>query len=50
VFFSNALALVLIPLFVAYMNRFQIRPEERALASLFPSEFAAYKAQVRRWL
>ena len=50
VFFSNALALVVIPLFVAYLNRFQIRPEERAMASLFPDEFAAYKARVRRWL
>ena len=50
VFLSNALALPLILAFVAYMNRFQIGPEERALASLFPNEFAAYKARVRRWL
>lgn len=50
VFFSNALALVVIPVFVAYLNRFQILPEERALASLFPDDFAAYKARVRRWL
>lgn len=36
--------------FVIYMNRFQIGPEERALASLFGSEFAQYCKQVRRWL
>jgi protein-S-isoprenylcysteine O-methyltransferase Ste14 len=50
VFLSNALALVLIPAFVVYMNRFQISPEERALTSLFPQVFFAYKAKVRRWL
>ncbi len=37
------------PLFVLYMNRFQIGPEERALSVLFGTEFAAYQAQVRRW-
>ena len=36
--------------FVMYMNRFQIGPEERALAALFGPEFSAYRAGVRRWL
>ncbi|UUQ65507.1 isoprenylcysteine carboxylmethyltransferase family protein [Pseudomonas fuscovaginae UPB0736] len=36
--------------FVIYMNRFQIGPEERALASLFGSDFTQYCRQVRRWL
>ncbi|QXI26141.1 methyltransferase family protein [Pseudomonas vanderleydeniana] len=36
--------------FVVYMNRFQIGPEERALASLFGSDFSQYCRQVRRWL
>ena len=36
-------------LFVAYINRFQIAPEERVLRSKF-GEFDAYAAQVRRWL
>lgn len=36
--------------FVAYINCFQIGPEERALASLFGDEFAQYSRQVRRWL
>lgn len=49
VFFSNALALALVPCFVLYLDRFQIRPEERALASLFPNDFPAYTARVRRW-
>ena len=38
------------PLFMLYMNRFQIGPEERALNKLFGAEFAAYLARVRRWL
>ena len=44
------IALVGVPLFVLYMNRFQIMPEERALTSLFGGEFPAYQARVRRWL
>jgi len=50
VFLSNALALGLIPGFVIFMNRFQIRPEERALASRFGHDFSAYKTRVRRWV
>jgi len=38
------------PLFVLYMNRFQVGPEERALHSLFGAEFDAYRSRVRRWL
>jgi|SRR5690554_3797858 len=37
-------------LFVLYINRFQIAPEERALDTLFGSEYAAYKSRVRRWI
>ena len=50
VFLSNLLALVAVPLFVLYISRFQIRPEERVLSSLFGAEYAAYKQRVRRWL
>jgi len=38
------------PLFMLYMNRFQIGPEERALSKLFGAEFAAYRTRARRWL
>ena len=50
VYLSNWLALLLVPLFVLYMDRFQIKPEERALSALFGPEYASYKARVRRWL
>ena len=36
--------------FVLYINRFQIEPEERALAALFGATFTTYTKNVRRWL
>jgi protein-S-isoprenylcysteine O-methyltransferase Ste14 len=49
-FLSNFAALALLPAFIVYINRFQIGPEERVLASLFPHEYPAYQANVRRWI
>ncbi len=43
-------ALVVLPAFVLYMNRFQIAPEEVVLSRLFGPDFSAYTRQVRRWL
>jgi protein-S-isoprenylcysteine O-methyltransferase Ste14 len=50
IYLSNLLAFALLLLFVWYMNRFQILPEERALAAKFSHAFTAYKCSVRRWL
>ena len=36
--------------FMLYITRFQIQPEERALKRIFGEEFAIYAARVRRWL
>lgn len=47
---SNAAALALLPAFVAYITRFQILPEERALRDRFGAPFEAYMARVRRWV
>jgi protein-S-isoprenylcysteine O-methyltransferase Ste14 len=49
-FLSNAVAAALLPVFVLYMTRFQIRPEERALEARFGADFIAYKGRVRRWI
>ena len=49
-FLSNAAAALPLPAFVAYMNRFQIAPEERILAAKFGAPFTDYLAAVRRWL
>ncbi len=50
VYLSNVLVLLFLPVFVLYINQFQIKPEERVLSSLFGPEYAAYKGRVRRWL
>ena len=47
---AHPLALLVAPLFVAYISRFQIRPEERALHATFGADFEAYARSVRRWL
>ena len=47
---ASPLALLGLPAFVAFLNRYQIRPEERVLAALFSDEFADYRRSVRRWL
>jgi protein-S-isoprenylcysteine O-methyltransferase Ste14 len=36
--------------YVAYITRFQIVPEERILSSKFGDDFVAYKRRVRRWI
>ena len=36
--------------FMAYIQRFQIVPEEHAMYKLFGDEFETYKSIVRRWL
>jgi protein-S-isoprenylcysteine O-methyltransferase Ste14 len=50
VYLANPLALIGIPAFVGYMNRFQIAPEERALETRFGAQFIEYRDRVRRWL
>ncbi len=37
-------------LFVIYITRFQIIPEERVMESKFGDEYSIYKNKVRRWL
>jgi protein-S-isoprenylcysteine O-methyltransferase Ste14 len=37
-------------LFVAYITRWQILPEERALTARFGGAFADYRRRTRRWL
>lgn len=50
VYLGNIFNVINIILFVLYMNKYQIIPEEKALTQLFGDEFIAYKSKVRRWL
>lgn len=49
IFLANLAALAGLPAFVAWINRFQIGPEERALAAKFGPVYTAYCGCVRRW-
>lgn len=46
---GNAFNTIVAAGFVMYMNKFQIIPEEMALAKLFGKEYAQYCVRVRRW-
>jgi protein-S-isoprenylcysteine O-methyltransferase Ste14 len=50
VYLSNAGPVLLLPAFLVYLTRYQIKPEERALLAKFGPEFAQYMARVRRWV
>jgi protein-S-isoprenylcysteine O-methyltransferase Ste14 len=47
---SNVGTVVMPALFVLYITRWQIVPEERALAQKFGAEYELYRNSVRRWL
>ena len=47
---GSAVALLVLPLFVAYISRMHIRAEEQALTVAFGDDYAQYCARVRRWL
>jgi len=49
-YLMNFAAFLLLPLFVVYMNRFQIKLEEQYMLQKFEEEFNEYAEKVRRWL
>ena len=49
-YLSSVLSLGLVAGFAWFLQRFQIEPEERALADLFGGEYRDYKSTVRRWI
>lgn len=49
-YFANPLSVLAVVVFVAYITRFQIIPEERILLMKFGEPFAEYMRSVRRWI
>ncbi|MCC7483806.1 MAG: isoprenylcysteine carboxylmethyltransferase family protein [Burkholderiales bacterium] len=47
---AHPLAALGVAVFAVYIDRFQIRPEERILAAKFGGEFESYRRSVPRWL
>ena len=50
IWLGSLLSMVGVVLFMLYITRFQIVPEERAIEEKFGEEFEEYKSKVRRWL
>ncbi|MCE9790343.1 isoprenylcysteine carboxylmethyltransferase family protein [Shewanella indica] len=50
VFLNCLWLLILIALFAAYLQHFQILPEERAMQQLFGDSYRLYCQKVRRWI
>ena len=50
VYLSSLASFITPVFFVLYINKFQIRPEEKMLSSIFGNEFYQYTKKVRRWL
>ena len=50
IYLGNIVNIMLPVVFVLYMNRFQIVPEERYMQQKFGHEYSEYKKAVRRWI
>jgi len=50
IYLASFAAILGLPFFVAYINRFQIAPEERAMHRLFGEAFRHYMSTTRRWI
>ena len=49
-FFGNTINILLLPIYVALVNKLYIIPEEEALRGIFGDEFEEYSAKVGRWI
>lgn len=48
--FESVLAALGVALFIVFIQRYQIKPEERAMRALFAKEFDAYCKTTSRWI
>ena len=49
-YLSSVFSFLIVPVFIFYITRFQIIPEEQVLEEIFSDEFLNYKQTVRRWI
>lgn len=50
IYLENWLSAIGVILFVAFITRYQIRPEEEVLQGIFGEAYVRYKKAVRRWV
>ncbi|BDX01550.1 hypothetical protein MACH16_02980 [Marinomonas pontica] len=50
VFLGSLVSVLFLPVFILYMNCFQIVPEERFMQEKFGASYRQYRSQVRRWI
>jgi len=50
VMFLGSTPFIMLPIFIFYITRFQILPEEIILQKKFPKSYVLYKSRVRRWI
>lgn len=50
IYLKSLWSLPVVLLFMIYMTRFQIFPEERAMLKLFGEQYITYMERVRRWI
>ena len=49
-FLKNFISFLILPLFILFITKNQILPEEEALENIFGEEYKNYKNKVRRWI
>ena len=49
-FMKNFISFLIIPLFVIFVTKNQIIPEEQILENIFGKEYRNYKKKVKRWI
>nr|WP_203301217.1 isoprenylcysteine carboxylmethyltransferase family protein [Marinobacter sediminum] len=49
-YLGSVVSLLFLPGFIAYINRFQIVPEERFMHDQFGEVYDKYRSEVRRWI
>jgi protein-S-isoprenylcysteine O-methyltransferase Ste14 len=50
IYLKNFTCFAVMPLFIWYITRYQIKPEEEMLNKLFSTDYQFYSQKVRRWL